>query len=85
MDIKVTIPDKHEVRVLKGFCYHHGYPDVVADADGNPIPNPETRRQFAKRKLAQIIMAGFSAWEAEEAARIARDEALENANTIIVQ
>lgn len=84
MDIKITIPDIHEARVLKGFCRHHGYTGTVM-VDGQEVPNPETKRRFAKRILAGVVMAGFSSWEAQEAERIAREEALEDAGTIVVE
>lgn len=61
--ITITIPDQIAQRVLNGFCTHYGYLATLDNGD----PNPETKLQFAKRKLIEYIKAGVEVTEVQAA------------------
>ena len=69
--ITISINDNDVSRVLDAFETKFGYQSQVPDGDGNPIPNPESRVQFAKRMLAVEIKRIVKREEARAAADIA--------------
>lgn len=52
--VTLTIPDADAVRVLNAYCALYGYADQVL-VDGVLVNNPETKKQFFKRKLGDQI------------------------------
>lgn len=71
--IEITIPDQHLSRVTDAFTGSYGYQaTLVADpVTGRPllppIPNPETRTQFTKRKISQYVREVVQSHEREKA------------------
>lgn len=49
-------------RILDGICEDNNYQSTIVDAEGNSIPNPETKAQFAKRivieRIKDMVLAG---------------------------
>jgi hypothetical protein len=82
MDIKVTIPDAQKDRIIQAFCSQFGYQPFIDDF--HSIPNPETRPQFAKRMLAQVIKDTVRTWEANEAQRIAREASITDTDKLVI-
>jgi hypothetical protein len=82
MEIKINIPDAQKDRIIQAFCSQYGYDPYLY---GNPsLPNPETRPQFAKRMLAQVIKDTVRTWEANEAQRIAREASIIETDKLII-
>lgn len=42
--------------LLDDFCEHLGYQKTVGTEDGNPIPNPVTKKEFANERIARYII-----------------------------
>lgn len=78
--INITIPDPIAPRVLNGFAKYYGYSPTLENGD----PNPETKAQFAKRKLIEIIKAAVKRAEVEDATNAAATTAGTSADTDIV-
>ena len=57
--ISFTIPDAQLTRVVNALCVTYGYQDTMGytgtPPDLVPVPNPETKGQFAKRMIAEHI------------------------------
>lgn len=78
--ITITIPDGIAPRVLQGFTNHYGYSPTLDNGD----PNPETRAQFAKRKLIEIVKEAVRQQEMEAARNTAATTASTSVDTDIV-
>lgn len=61
--ITITIPDSIAQRTLNGFCTHYGYQATLE----NGTPNPQTKLQFSKAKLIEIIREAVRATEIQVA------------------
>ena len=83
--ISTTIPDEYLPRVIEALAGNYGYETNIKDAEGNTIPNPETKAQFAKRMMAQWVKQNISAWESNEAAQVARTAAIANVELINIE
>ncbi len=81
--ISLTIPDAIAVRVLDAMAYGNGYTDTVTDMNGDPLPNPITKMQFAKNVLKGWIKSNVVAYESVKAAENAREVAIEAATAEI--
>jgi hypothetical protein len=55
--ISFAIPDDVLPRVLDAFAEMYGYQDQVSDPanPGEMIPNPQTKAQFARRKIIDYV------------------------------
>lgn len=66
---RFDVPDNDAQEIVMALSDHYNYQTQVNDADGNIIPNPETRVQFINRmvrtNLYQILI--------QERGRVARD------------
>jgi hypothetical protein len=68
MQIIVNVPDAQATRVLTKFAAFHGYSETIRPpTNGGSVPNPETRAQFCKRKLAEYVKSCVAEQEAREA------------------
>lgn len=61
--ITINIPDAIQERVLNGFAKHYNYSPTLENGD----PNPETKAQFAKRKLIEFIKLAVKDAEVQDA------------------
>ena len=82
--IILNIPDAVLPRVVDAISGLHDRPDTVDDGNGNQIPNPETKGQFAKRILRQWFKAKVVVWEGREAGKAAEASARASAEADIV-
>lgn len=81
--ITLTIPNSEAARVLDGFAAYHRYRVTIDNPDYDPnvegslvtIPNPETKIQFAKKKIIEFIKESVSAAEERATLEAARDAA----------
>ncbi len=72
--ITFNIPDAISVEILDAFCAANDYRNTIVDANGNDIPNPETKQQFAKRTLRQIYTGPFRNQKSIDAANNALEQ-----------
>lgn len=67
-NITITIPDNEISRAINAICSKYNYQDtIIVDIDKGPIPNPETKAQFAKRMVARIIKEAVLEQEKQDA------------------
>lgn len=78
--IVINIPDPVAPRVLLGFSSRYGYQATL----DNGSPNPETRAQFAKRKLMELIKQAVREAEMETARNVAATTAAASVDNDIV-
>lgn len=77
--ITITIPDAIAVRVLNGFAKRFNYSPILE----NGSPNPETKAQFAKRKLIELIKQAVREAEIQDATNAAATQAAADVDTNI--
>lgn len=55
--INFTIPDAQINRVINALCTKYGYQDnIITNTDPPEIsPNPESKAQFSKRMISEVI------------------------------
>lgn len=84
--ISITIPDGVAARVTNGLAGQYGYKAIIPAPNPTdpPVPNPESKAQFARRMVRQFIHESVRAYEASQASNTARDAAVVDANTNIV-
>jgi len=74
--ITINIPDSIAPRVLNGFAANYGYQETI-----NGQPNPQTKAQFAKATLIDIIKRAVTAAEAQTAVTAARNAAIQDVDS----
>lgn len=50
--VTITVPDVIVADVVNAFCTNFGYQATIGDP---PVPNPQTKGQFAKAQLVRYI------------------------------
>jgi hypothetical protein len=75
----VDVPDAVLPRVLDAFAATFGYQATLPSG----APNPQTRAQFAKQRLAAYVKQVTVAYEATRDAEAARQTSTQTANTDI--
>jgi len=73
--ITITVPDAIAARVNNALS--RDYPAVVVGPEGLPIPNPQTKAQYVKQRVIQMIQSEVRRYEASVAAANA-DKAAES-------
>lgn len=66
--------------VIDAFCAMGGYQETVLDAEGQPIPNPQTKQQFYTKRISQFIRDTYKSYKvsvAEKTAKATADAAAE--------
>lgn len=67
-NITITIPDNQIARAINALCSRYNYQDMVTiDINIGPVPNPETRAQFARRMVATALKEIVLAQEKQDA------------------
>lgn len=69
--------------MFDAFAGAYGYQATIKDAEGNDIPNPQTKPQFAKEIVKRFCKEVVQAYEAGKAAEAARKTAAEKASSEI--
>jgi hypothetical protein len=77
----VDAPGAQRTRILTAYTNAHGYQPTLTQPDGTSIPNPQTRAQFFKQKLAETVRETVKAYEAGQAAEDARKAAAAKADS----
>lgn len=77
--ITITIPDSVATRVLNDLAQRFNYSPTLEDGS----PNPETKAQFAKRKLIEMIKQACKEAEVQNAANSAATTAAASVDTDI--
>lgn len=81
-NINILFPDAQAARVVDAFATAYNYPSTVPGATplDPPVPNPQSKAQFAKAKVIDFIKSVVKGYEATNAAEIARRAALNAAD-----
>jgi len=69
--ITINIPDAVAPRVINGFAKRYNYATTLEDGSANP----ETKTQFAKRKILEFVKRAVREAEIEQARNEAADAA----------
>jgi hypothetical protein len=77
--ITITIPDAIASRVINGFAKRYNYSPTLEDGSANP----ETKSQFAKRKVIEFIKAAVRETEIQDATNAAATTAAASVDTDI--
>ena len=77
--ITINIPDAIASRVINGFAKRYHYSPTLEDG----TPNPETKAQFAKRKVIEFIKQAVREAEIEAARNVAAETAGASVDTDI--
>ncbi|HEY0171513.1 MAG TPA: hypothetical protein VGB98_10855 [Pyrinomonadaceae bacterium] len=75
LQVCVDAPGTQRTRILNAYTGAHGYQPTVKDAAGQDVPNPQTRAQFFKQKLAETVRETVKSYEAGLASEDARKAA----------
>ncbi len=78
--ITINIPDNITNRVINGFAKRYNYSATLEGGE----PNPETKAQFAKRKVIEFIKQAVREAEIHEASNAAATTAGNSADTEII-
>ncbi len=83
MNITFTIPDAKATRIIDGICGNLNYQTTI-QADNKDIPNPETKNQFAKRMIIQLMKDHVIAYERRLAQETAGQTVAADVNGIAI-
>ena len=78
----VTIPDDKKDEIIDAICANYRYQETVTDPEGLEIPNPMTKAQFAKRKLAEFVKENLKSYKVSQVVETARDAAIVEADAV---
>lgn len=77
--ISITVADADLTRALNAACVYLGYQDTI-----NGSPNPETKAQFVRRRIAETVKLWAVQGEVATAIASAQTTAAASANQISV-
>jgi hypothetical protein len=80
--ITITIADADLSRVVDDICGLFGYQAFIPQFIGPPLPNPETKNQFAKRMVVQDVKSWCKTWEQQQAKAAAEVTAGQSADLL---
>lgn len=81
MHIDITDSESSE-RVVAAFCARFGYNDTVDDENGDDIPNPVSREEFAHDRICRWITSQVVKHESQSAIREAEQSARDSAGSL---
>lgn len=84
LNLGVTVPDAQATAILDDFVAYHGYQATIKDAEGNDIPNPQTKAQFAKAKVVSFVRESIKSFRANASANSARDVKIQEVDAIVM-
>ena len=64
--ITITIPDGKANAIIDAFATQYNYQDEIGDEDGNMIPNPQTKKQFALEVIKSFVREVYKATKVKE-------------------
>lgn len=75
MRFSFNLPDDKFDAVIGAFANANGYQETIADSNNQVIPNPQTREQFAKKFVRDLLIHSYAESLAQSAAQTARHNA----------
>lgn len=86
MMVKITFefPDESLNQLVSDFCERYGYQDEIEDADGNPIPNPQSRVNFVASKIISDAKAVSYEHQRQKAYRAINEQLSERLSAVSV-
>lgn len=82
--LSITIPDNQAVEALNYACITLGYQAQIEQTPGVLVPNPETKQQFVRRKIAEYVKGLIISGAVTQATIAARQSAESTAAAITV-
>ena len=83
--INATVPvgwsDEKKLRLRESFIRQNGYEDMIHDNEGDWVPNPVSKTDWANRAIQEWIVSCIKAWEAKEDAEAARLATIDEVDT----
>jgi hypothetical protein len=79
-DITITIPNDKLDIVVDAFADQYNYQETIGDEDGNQIPNPTSKNQFAKNIIKSFVKQVYVAKKVKEL-DATRQTTVDNAET----
>jgi hypothetical protein len=84
IEFSYTVTAENKARAINGVAYQNHYQDEIEVPDPKNegefilIPNPENKGVFCRRMIREYIINCVTAWEANQAAEVARLAAIED-------
>lgn len=76
--LSITVSQDDVDVTLDSFCGQYGYKDTVKDEKNQDIPNPESKLDFATRKVQEFIQESAIAYDVNVQVLAARNTAITN-------
>jgi len=73
--ITINIGNADLPRVITGVCGFFNYSATIPQIIGDPLPNPETQAQFARRMVVEAVRSWVKTYEMQQAAIAAQQTA----------
>lgn len=85
-NLSITISDASgkATAIVQDFADAMGWTTTVSDGMGGQIPNPDTRKQYAKKKLEQHMREVVKAYRAQKKADAARAKEITDSDAEII-
>jgi hypothetical protein len=55
INANIGLTNAKKLALLNDFCEQNNYQTMIVDPDGNSIPNPQTKQEFANEKLNNFL------------------------------
>ena len=83
IQITFTIPDAIKDRVINAFAKRYAYQETITNSDGTTSPNPQTKAQFAKQVITDLLIDSIIVAEVNPAVEATRQAAIDKIKTEI--
>lgn len=80
--IQIDIPDASLARVRDAVAAAYGYSATIPNVDGTTSPNPQTKTQFVKQVIANLVKNIVKNYEADRDSLVARQSAISSVDAI---
>lgn len=57
----VSLSVAKKTALLTDFCKQYSYQETITDEEGNEVPNPTTKQQFANQKFVDFVVQTVNA------------------------
>lgn len=82
--LSITIPDNQAVEALNYASTALGYQSQIEQSPGALVPNPETKQQFVRRKIAEYVKGLIISGAVTQATLAAKQTAETTASALTV-
>jgi hypothetical protein len=82
--LSITVPNNIATRVADAICNLNGYQETISDGNGGTIPNPQTKLEFVKHYVINVLKNQVISYEGRIAADAANLAAIQTAQAEII-